>query len=62
MSIEQLGFIEIAIFFAVLVAVYFVCGFLAYMVAPDGPATFFWLTFLILGPVGLAAALIAPRT
>lgn len=60
MSIQQLGWLEIAIFFAVLFAVYLVCGVLAYMIAPDRPATFFWVTFLMLGPLGVLAALIAP--
>lgn len=49
--------ILIAIFFWLFVA------FAALQVAPaDRPWTFFWMTFLILGPLGLAAALVAqPR-
>jgi DNA-directed RNA polymerase subunit RPC12/RpoP len=42
--------------------VWLVCGFVAQAVAPDRNTMFFWVTFLILGPLGVAAALIAqPR-
>src|ERR1700722_462036 len=39
--------------------VWLVCGFVAQAVAPDRNKMFFWVTFLILGPLGVAAALIA---
>jgi DNA-directed RNA polymerase subunit RPC12/RpoP len=39
--------------------VWLVCGFVAQAVARDRNTMFFWVTFLILGPLGVAAALIA---
>jgi DNA-directed RNA polymerase subunit RPC12/RpoP len=44
----------------ILLAVWFICGWVAYAIAPDRPALFFLVTFFILGPFGVAAALIAP--
>jgi DNA-directed RNA polymerase subunit RPC12/RpoP len=49
----------VIIYFVTLLLIWLVCGVVAQAVAPDRRATFFWVTFLILGPLGVAAALIA---
>jgi hypothetical protein len=43
--------------------IWVVCGFIAWAVAPDDRRwTFFWLTFLLFGPLGILAASVAsPR-
>jgi DNA-directed RNA polymerase subunit RPC12/RpoP len=55
MSPTAFLFLQLAIVFFV----WLVCGWVAQAVAPDRHTTFFWVTFLILGPLGVAAALIA---
>jgi hypothetical protein len=45
------------------VPVWLVVAFIAYLVAPDDrPWSFFWCALLLLGPIGVVAALLAqPR-
>ena len=43
---------------AIIVVVWGICAAVAWTIAPDRNKTFFWVTLLILGPLGVAAALI----
>jgi DNA-directed RNA polymerase subunit RPC12/RpoP len=55
MTLVQIGYLQLAIIFAV----WLVCGAVAWTISPDRPALYFWVTFLILGPLGVAVALVA---
>ena len=55
MSAVQIGFLQLGIIFGV----WFICGAVAWTISPDRHALYFWVTFLILGPLGVAAALVA---
>jgi DNA-directed RNA polymerase subunit RPC12/RpoP len=58
MSIERVGILELVI----ILVVWLICAGVAWTLAPDRYMTFFLVTLLILGPLGVAAALIAqPR-
>jgi DNA-directed RNA polymerase subunit RPC12/RpoP len=58
MSIEQVGILQLVI----ILVVWLICAAVAWTLAPDRDMTFFLVTLLILGPLGVAAALIAqPR-
>jgi DNA-directed RNA polymerase subunit RPC12/RpoP len=59
------GLAGIGIFgFLLILVIWGVCGWIAWIVAPDDRRlTFFWLTFLLFGPLGiLAAAVASPRS
>jgi DNA-directed RNA polymerase subunit RPC12/RpoP len=46
----------------IVAVVWGICAAVAWLIAPDRNTTFLWVTLLILGPLGVAAALIAqPR-
>jgi DNA-directed RNA polymerase subunit RPC12/RpoP len=55
MSPTAFLFLQLVIF----PVVWLICAAVAQAVAPDRNKMFFWVTFLILGPLGVAAALIA---
>jgi DNA-directed RNA polymerase subunit RPC12/RpoP len=58
-----LGGILVFFLFAVAIALWIGTAFLAWRLAPDDrPWAFFWMTLFFLGPLGIAAALVAqPR-
>jgi hypothetical protein len=53
------GPVALGLQLAIIFVVWFICGTVAGVIAPDRNNLFFWLTFLLLGPLGVAAALIA---